>query len=283
MTLTEIRRILAERGLAAQKRFGQHFLHDQNLCHWLVRQAELAAGEPVWEIGPGLGSLTEALLEAGHPVRAVEIDRGFARFLEERFGAAGRLEVIEADAVKFCEAGRLSGRVVMGNLPYNVTTPLIMALLGSAGLGRMVFMVQEETADRLVARPGTDAYGAVSVLVQSRCRVEVLRRVKPSVFFPEPGVQSAVIRLSVEAAAPPAEFGVFEALVRRGFSGKRKQLAKLLGGWTPGAGRPGPGREGWEAILAELGVRPDARGESLTLAQWAALGRRAREVLENSP
>lgn len=272
VTLTEIRAILAERGLAPQRRFGQHFLHDENLCRWLVRESGLAPGEPVWEVGPGLGSLTEALIAAGHPVRAIEIDRGFARFLGERFGPGGSLEVFEADAVAFCESGQLRGRVVMGNLPYNVTTPLIMALIIAGTAREMVFMVQEEAADRLVASPGTHAYGAVSVLVQSRCQVKFLRRIPPSVFYPEPAVDSAVVRLSARPHAP-AE-GAFEqltALVKRGFSSKRKQLAKLLAGWVPPGGGDPIDRAHWETALQALGVRPDARAEDLPPQAWQAL------------
>lgn len=272
MTLTEIRAILAERGLAPQRRFGQHFLHDENLCRWLVREAGLEAGEAVWEIGPGLGSLTGALIGAGHRVRAVEIDRGFARFLEERFGPGGMLEVFEADAVAFCESGRLRGRVVMGNLPYNVTTPLIMALVSAGAASEMLFMVQEEAADRLVAQPGEPDYGAVSVLVQSRCRVAFLRRVPPSVFYPEPAVDSAIIRLSALQQAPDdAAFAQLKILVKRGFSNKRKQLAKLLAGWSPGANRPPLDRSYWFSALQSLGIRPDARAEDLAPKSWQAL------------
>ncbi len=272
MTLTEIRAILAERGLAPQRRFGQHFLYDENLCRWLVREAGLEPGEPVWEIGPGLGSLTEALIAAGHPVRAIEIDRGFVAFLEERFAGANALEVFGADAVDFCEAGRLRGRVVMGNLPYNVTTPLIMALVATGSVDEMLFMVQEEAADRLVAVPATPAYGAVTVLVQSRCQVTFLRRIPPSVFYPAPAVDSAVIRLRLlPEALSHGAFARLDALVRRGFSHKRKQLAKMLADWVPPGDTRPRGRPHWETALQRLGIRPDARAEDLAPAAWQAL------------
>lgn len=272
MTLTEIRAILAERGLAPQRRFGQHFLHDENLCRWLARESGLEPGEPVWEIGPGLGSLTEALLGAGHPVRAIEIDRGFAQFLEEHFAASGRLQVIGADAVAFCESGQLRGRVVMGNLPYNVTTPLIMALVASRAAERMLFMVQEEAADRLVATPGTPAYGAVSVLVQCCCQVTFLRRVPPAVFYPAPAVDSAIVRLTLLPDAPdPSAYARLNSLVKCGFSNKRKQLAKLMACWIPPEGGQPPDRSRWENALQNLGVRPDARAQDLAPTTWRAL------------
>lgn len=272
MTLTEIRAILAERGLAPQRRFGQHFLHDENLCGWLVRESGLGPGEPVWEVGPGLGSLTEALVAAGHPVRAIEIDRGFACYLRERFGEGGPLEVFETDAVGFCESGQLRGRVVMGNLPYNVTTPMVMALVAAGTAQEMLFMVQEEAADRFLAAPNTHAYGAVSVLVQSRCRVAFVRRIPPSVFYPEPAVDSAVVRLSIRPqTVSNDDFGQLAAVVRRGFSNKRKQLAKLLADWAPAGGADPLGRAHWENALEALGIRTDARAEDLSPAAWQAL------------
>lgn len=272
MTLTEIRAVLSARGLAPQRRFGQHFLYDENLCRWLVREAHLQAGEQVWEIGPGLGSLTAAFIAAGHPVRAVEIDRGFAQYLQEKFGPGQMLEIFEADAVAFCETGRLRGRVVVGNLPYNVTTPLIMALITSAAASEMLFTVQEEAADRFAAPPGTAAYGAVTVLVQSRCQVTFLRRIPPSVFYPAPAVSSAVVRLNALPKAPAgATFERLSILVKRGFSNKRKQLAKLLAGWSPEPDAPPLDRGYWQAALESLGQRTDARAEDLAPDTWQAL------------
>lgn len=272
MTLTEIRAVLCARGLAPQRRFGQHFLHDENICRWLVREARLQAGERVWEIGPGLGSLTAALIAAGHPVQAVEIDRGFAQYLEEKFVDRGMLEIFQADAVVFCEAGRLRGRVVMGNLPYNITTPLIMALVSVGAASEMLFMVQEEAADRLTAEPGSPAYGAVSVLVRNRCRVTFLRRMPPSVFYPEPAVYSAVVRLeALSELLSDSSFERLTRLVKLGFSNRRKQLAKLLAEWRPEPSAVPLGRDYWVSALQSLGHRPDVRAQDLSPGAWQAL------------
>src|SRR5258708_4815000 len=131
MTRTEIQRHLAERGLRPLKQFGQNFLHDQNLCHWLVKQivAEIKAGQPLLEIGPGLGALTEPLIEAGYELTVIEKDRGLAEFLRQRFAGAKNFHLREGDALEILPELKESFPVVVGNLPYNISTPLLMTLL----------------------------------------------------------------------------------------------------------------------------------------------------------
>ena len=263
MTLTEIKSVLASRGLAPNKRLGQNFLFDQNLCQWLAAQPGLQPGEVAWEIGPGLGCYTEALLATGVALRAIEIDRGYAAWLRERFASEPRFELVEGDALR--EFARCDGaRVVTGNLPYNISTPLVMSLLS---LPRppavMTFVLQYEMAKRLAAGPGDPDYGAVSVAVQAAYRVELQRKIPPTVFHPRPAVDSAALRLTRRADAVP-DSAAFAAFVRGAFLGKRKQLLNVL------ADSPA-GRAVWEQRLAALGLPATVRAEAIPVETWKAL------------
>jgi 16S rRNA (adenine1518-N6/adenine1519-N6)-dimethyltransferase len=263
MTLSEIRSVLAERGLAPNRRLGQNFLHDQNLCAWLAAQAEFAAGERVWEIGPGLGCYTEALLAAGAHVTAIEVDRGFIDWLRERYAGEPRFELVAGDALE--EMARCDGAgYLVGNLPYHISTPLIMAAMALAQPPRrMVFMLQWEMARRLCALPRSEDYGAVSVAVQSGYRVEMLRRVAPAVFHPRPDVDSAAVRLTrlADAEGSGASFGAF---VRAAFSTPRKQLLNVVARDAVERGR-------WLEALRRLRLEPDVRAGEIDVSQWRAL------------
>jgi 16S rRNA (adenine1518-N6/adenine1519-N6)-dimethyltransferase len=263
MTLTEIKNVLAVRGLAPNKRLGQNFLFDQNLCHWLAAQAALAPGEVTWEIGPGLGCYTEALLATGAFVHAIEIDRGYSAWLRERFGADEKFVLVEGDALE--EMGRCDGvRTVTGNLPYNISTPLIMALLSLPRPPQvMAFVLQYEMARRIAAVPGQPDYSAVSVAVQGAYRVELLRKIPPTVFHPRPAVESAALRLTRRADAVP-DAAVFTTFVRRAFAGKRKQLLNTLAA-TPGE------RRHWQALLEAQGLPPTIRAEAIPVETWRLL------------
>ncbi len=269
MNLTDIRRVLAERGLAPNKRFGQNFLHDQNLCRWIAAALELPPGARVLEVGPGLGALTEPLLDAGVHVTAMEIDRGLAAWLRERFAARENFRLLEGDALEAVPAAAPGADAVTGNLPYNISTPLLMTLLGmDPPPARMVFTLQLETAERLAAAPSTPAYGAVSVVAQALCSVRLLRRVPPDVFFPEPEVTSALVRLDRRPDAPgPETAGRLRTLVRTGFSQRRKMALKLLGGVAPG-------REAWARAFAELGLDAGVRAGAIPVERWVRLAER---------
>ncbi|MDR1191012.1 MAG: 16S rRNA (adenine(1518)-N(6)/adenine(1519)-N(6))-dimethyltransferase RsmA [Verrucomicrobiales bacterium] len=251
MTLTEIKRILAARNLRPLASLGQNFLFDQNICRQLVAWLAPAAGDRVVEIGPGLGALTGLLL--GHEIHltALEIDRGLCAQLRETFGARANFTLVEGDAVATLPAVSGCDRVI-GNLPYNVSTPLLVALLQRpAPPRRGVFMLQKEMAARLGAAPRTKDYGAVSVLLQAYYHIELLRTLGGGVFYPAPAVASAVVRLTLRDDRPAFAAGRrrdFYQFVRQGFSQRRKKLRNLIPQYT------GP-----------------ERAEELTVSEWREL------------
>lgn len=248
-----------------RKRFGQNFLHDPNVVGHIVAAFAPKAGERIAEIGPGTGVLTRALLAAGAAVHAIELDRDLAATLEQRCtGAGGKLVVHGADATRFdfrALAGDKPMRVI-GNLPYNVSTPLLFHLLEAGpAIGEMLFMLQREVVDRLVADPDTPDYGRLSVMVQYKCAVEKLFDVPPGAFHPPPKVTSSVVRL-VPHAVPavsvrdPAHFAY---IVKLAFAHPRKTLRNNLRGVIE------------ENALREMGFDPGRRPGTLTLAEFAHL------------
>ena len=236
MTLTEIRAALELRGLRPLKQLGQNFLHDQNLARWLAQEAAagLGEGDALVEIGPGLGALTGLLLQRKLRVIALEKDRGLCVFLRERFAgetAAGTFDLREGDALELLPALDAMPRAVCGNLPYYISTPLLMECLRLPGppVG-CFFLMQREVGQRLAARCGNKTYGGLSVLVQTGYDVELVRTLPGSVFYPPPEVESVAVRLTprAEPLVTPAERGRFAAVVQRGFSQRRKKLSNLL-------------------------------------------------------
>jgi len=202
-TLTEIKAMLAEAGLRPQKRYGQHFLIDGNLMRMLVDAADLGPADTVLEVGPGVGNLTELLVERAGRVVAVEIDPAIAEIARRRLAGAANLDFLVIDVLAnkhtvapevldVAEARRLAcgGPLkLIANLPYQAATPLVAELvLRDPPLERLVFTVQEEVAARFAASPGTADYGPVGVIVQALGQVEILRRLGPSVFWPRPQV-----------------------------------------------------------------------------------------------
>jgi 16S rRNA (adenine1518-N6/adenine1519-N6)-dimethyltransferase len=267
LTPTQIRALLDAHGLRPNKALGQHFLADNNMAAHIVRLAGVQAGDHVVEVGPGLGSLTLALCEAGAHVRAVEIDHRLAGALTEVVQGQP-VDVVVADALKVDWPALLADHdrwIMVSNLPYNVATPVVMRALETAPtIDRMLVMVQREVGERLAAVPGTKAYGALSVKVAYYAQAEVVGSVPPDVFVPKPKVDSALVRLH-RHAQPPVSVAdrdrLFE-LVRGGFATRRKTLrralASVLGADAAGAFR-------------RAGIDPSARAETLTLSQWAAL------------
>ena len=265
MKLSEIRATLREIGVSPVKTLGQNFLHDQNLARWIVEQAELTPRDYVVEIGPGLGALTELALEKGARVLAIEKDTRLANFLCERFRHP-RLEVRNADALDFDVRTLFShGRVkLMGNLPYNISSPLLLKFLDyPSPILLSLFVLQKEVAARLSALPSSRDYGALTLRVQLHHRVEYLRTIRATVFVPRPDVDSALVRMSPRdpLELPERDDELFMKLVRRGFSQRRKQLQKLLRAHVPD----------WEQAAAKLGFDPKARAEELSLNQWIGL------------
>lgn len=236
MTLTEIRAALDSNGLRPLKQLGQNFLHDRNLIEWLAAQAVagLVPGSAVVEIGPGLGALTGGLLAGGMRVDALEKDRGMAIFLRERFRAeiaAGRLFLHEGDALELLPAVAGGGQVVCGNLPYYISTPLLMECMRLPKVPpRLFFLLQKEVGQRLAAPPGSKIYGALSILVQVGFKVTVVRSIPGSVFYPPPDVESAAVELLPlkNPLVNRNDFPRFARVVQRGFSQRRKKLSNLL-------------------------------------------------------
>jgi 16S rRNA (adenine1518-N6/adenine1519-N6)-dimethyltransferase len=260
---------MSPRSHRPRKRFGQHFLQDRAVIERTIEALRPGPGDRVVEIGPGHGALTGPLLERVTALEVIEIDRDLARELEQRFAGDERLRVHCLDALRFdfCRDDKRPLRIV-GNLPYNISTPLLFHLLEQLGcITAMVLMLQKEVAGRISADPGGKDYGRLSVMVQSLCRVETLFRVPAGAFSPPPRVESAVIRLQPAGAAAPRidDRQQFARLVRSAFSRRRKTLRNALRGLLSG-----------EDLEAE-GVDPNARPEQLPVAAYARLANRMRD------
>jgi 16S rRNA (adenine1518-N6/adenine1519-N6)-dimethyltransferase len=248
-----------------RRRFGQHFLTDPRLLGRIADALDAGPGSTVLEIGPGPGGLTTALLARAGRVVAVEKDRDLARALRERLP---NLELVEGDALDL-DWHQLAGAnaIVAGNIPYNITTPLIDKALAPPGFARVVFLVQKEVALRITADPGTRAYGALTVGVQAVARAERLFTIPAGAFLPPPKVDSALLRLDrlPQPLIRPGDTGPFRRLVTGLFSYRRKQLSRGLREFT-----------GWPplpiaAVLSQASLPPAARPESLAPSDFGRL------------
>lgn len=251
MNREHVRRILDREGFRPLKSLGQNFLCDANLARFIAGSLQAPAGATVIEVGPGLGSLTRPLLDLGLEVTAIELDKGLADHLEKELGNHNHFTLIRGDAVD-CLHDLLPVDYLTGNLPYNISTPLIAELLQQEHLPRtIVFTLQWETGQRLAARPETRDYGAVTVLLQSCYEVENLRKIGPGVFHPEPNIDSVVFRAR-RIESPPLtheERKKFYQVLRKAFSQRRKKLRNTIG------------------------IDSDLRPEHLTVEEWIrALG-----------
>lgn len=245
-------------------RLGQNFLADPNLLEAIVRSAELDGNEVVLEVGGGEGVLTQRLAEAASLVHLIELDAGLREGLEAIAAEAGNVRIIWGDAMRV-ELAALEPppRAMVANLPYSIATPLLLRTLSELpSLERWTVMVQREIAERLRAAPGSRLYGSPSVVLQLCCRVELLRGVDRAVFRPRPRVDSALLGLRRFAPAPGQEL---VALIRACFAHRRKTLAGSAE--LAGAASRGEVRE----ALERLGLRADARAESLAPAHFEAL------------
>jgi 16S rRNA (adenine1518-N6/adenine1519-N6)-dimethyltransferase len=252
-----------------RRALGQHFLRDTGIARAIVDLVAPTTADLVVEIGPGEGALTQELARRAGRVVALEVDRGLVESLRRRWPA---VEVLEADA-RTWDYGALErppgGRVlVVGNLPYSVSKPIVAALLEARGaLDAMALMLQREVAERLAAPPGGKVYGALSVLTQAVCDVELALRVPPGAFRPPPKVESAVVRLTPRphTRVPLALEPRFREVVRAAFASRRKTLANAL---TGGLGLSlGVARE----AATRSGVDPGRRAETLTIEEFVAL------------
>ncbi len=262
---TAIRALLAEHGLDPSRALGQNFVADANTVRRIVRLAGVGSGDRVVEVGAGLGSLTLALVEAGAEVTAVEVDRHLVPVLRAVVGE--QATVVEADAMRLDWAALLGPPIpdrpwaLVANLPYNIATPLVLDLLaGVPAVTRMLVMVQLEVGERLAAVPGTKAYGIPSLKRAWWAEAEVVGKVPPTVFVPQPRVESALV--AIRRRPPPgddAQRAAVFALVEAGFGQRRKMLRRSLAGLvTPDQ-------------LEAADIRPQARAEELTLTDWLRL------------
>jgi 16S rRNA (adenine1518-N6/adenine1519-N6)-dimethyltransferase len=270
-TLPPLREVIATHGLQAKKALGQNFLLDLNLTRRIARAAGAEGGGVFYEVGPGPGGLTRALLaEGADKVIAVERDERCLPALAE-IGAAypGRLEVISADAMAIDEAKLTGGDVrVAANLPYNVGTALLVKWLTAEAWppfwSSLTLMFQREVAERIVAKPDTEHYGRLSVLSQWRTTAKILFDVSRSAFVPPPKVTSSIVRLEPLAApVAPARLRDLERVTQAAFGQRRKMLRQSLKTLTPHA----------EATIRAAGLDPTARAENLSVADFAALAR----------
>ncbi len=267
LTLRDIRTLLDDLGAGPKRALGQNFVVEPNTIRQIVRLAGVEPGDLVVEIGPGLGSLTLGLIEAGASVIAIEKDDRLAEALRRRIGDVHPelVEVRCGDATRIDWDELTSGRAskVVANLPYNVATTLIIDLLDRAqDVTSITAMVQREVAERLAAQPGTPAYGLPSVRVAVRGTARRLAVVPPEVFWPRPRVESAVVRVDRRAGAVVVPSG-FERLLAAGFGQRRKTLRRALAGVTESGSVA--------QALHVCGLGPDARAEELSVDRWLAL------------
>ena len=238
--------------LISRKRFGQHFLHDPGVLQRIVAAIAPASGDAIVEIGPGEGALTRPLLERIGHLTAIEIDRDLAARLSGEFSSQ-RLSVVTADVLDFDFSALPPGLRIVGNLPYNISTPILFHLARYAGrLRDLHFMLQREVVQRMVAKHSTPDYGRLSVMLQTRFKMHKLFNVAPGAFRPPPKVESAVVRLvPLPGVSIPENFA---AIVRKAFSARRKTLRNALG-LAPGD-------------FDELALDPKLRPENLSPADY---------------
>lgn len=270
LTAAELKALLRARGLRLTKRLGQHHLIDARAVQRIVDSCELSPSDQVVEIGPGLGALTEELARRSGAVIAVEVDRGICELLAQRLSAAQHVRVHCGDILEFSWEG-LRGVVVVGAIPYHISSLIVVRLCEvRQAIRRAVLVVQDEVADRLLAAPGTKAYGRLSVLVQYGWRISGGALVPRHAFFPQPGVDSRCVLLQARPSPPVAveDEARFFALVKAAFAQRRKTLANGLASALP---FPGLSMERIREALQRAGLPVAVRGEQLSLEQFAAL------------
>lgn len=270
MKLSEMRQLLESRGIQLTKSLGQNFLHDGNQLRRIVECAAPAPDDRVLEIGPGLGPLTELLLERAGRVLAIEKDRRLHEVLRERFGGCDKLELLHADALEVLrnELRDWSGWKLVSNLPYSVASPILVELAQAARRPkRMVATLQLEVVQRLVANPGDPDYGLLTLLVRVHYLVGGWFKIPASCFFPPPEVDSACVTL-VRRSEPilrREEEPRFAVVVKTSFSQRRKMMFKLLRARWPDAAL--------EAAFESAGVPAQARAETVGIEQFVKLTR----------
>ncbi|MCE5243109.1 MAG: 16S rRNA (adenine(1518)-N(6)/adenine(1519)-N(6))-dimethyltransferase RsmA [Syntrophobacteraceae bacterium] len=265
-------------GTSPRKRFGQHFLVRRDTAERIVECAGLSPGDVAVEVGPGLGALTRYILPRVGRLHLVELDRDLAAYLEsgiQESGSAVAVHPVDVLDFDFLDLGRTEGNslVLLGNLPYNISSPLVFHLLESmTAIRRAVFMVQKEVGERLAAGPGTKDYGVLSVLLGIYARVTRLFTVGPSQFYPPPKVDSLVLRIDFEEVDPVGSpsFAFLRSLVNTAFQQRRKTLQNSL------KSLPGKNSQMLSIAFAEVGIDPMRRPETLEPSEF----RRLAKILE---
>jgi len=251
-------------GHQARKRFGQNFLHDPGVIEQIIRAINPKPDDAIVEIGPGLGALTEEILAVNPRLQVVELDRDLSPVLRTKFFNYPEFRIHEADALKFDFSELMVDRPlrIIGNLPYNISTPLIFHLLAQADVVQdMHFMLQKEVVQRMAAVPGDNNYGRLGIMTQYFCKVQPLFEVGSGAFRPAPKVDSAIVRLVPHKTLPhPAkDLATLQAVVRTAFNARRKTLRKALGGMVSAE------------QLQSLGINDGLRPENLSLADYVAI------------
>ncbi|AKC82778.1 16S rRNA methyltransferase [Verrucomicrobia bacterium IMCC26134] len=272
LTISETRDILAKMGIHPKKAFGQNFLIDGNIVRKSLELAQIAPGDRVVEVGPGLGTLTRTLLEAGAEVWAVERDAMLARYLVEEVGPLhpGRLHLLEADAMDHPIADIPADQPfkVVANLPYAISTPWMDRLLEGPLPERLVLMLQFEAAQRYMAKPGSKLFGSISIFLQSAFDIAPGHKVSGHCFHPRPDVDSYLFNI-VRKPNPLFFPRRTKLLIRHCFQQRRKQIGTLLKGHLPDNGRA------WIDSLVAAGLSPTVRPEDIPLALWQTVPRLA--------
>ena len=270
-----------------QKKFGQNFLIDEHVLGKIIRSAEITEDDFVVEIGPGIGTLTQYLAASAREVAAIEIDDALIPILEDTLSAYDNVTVIHEDVLKvdLCKLAeeKNGGKPikVVANLPYYITTPIIMGLFENhVPVESITIMVQKEVADRMKTGPGSKDYGALSLAVQYYAKPELVANVPPNCFMPRPRVGSAVIRLIRHAEVPvqAEDEKLMFQMIRASFNQRRKTLVNGLGN-APELHIP---KEMTTEVLDEMGLSASVRGEALTLEQFAELSNRILEKRKNA-
>lgn len=269
--------ILKTFGIHMSKKLGQNFLIDGNVVDGIVAAAQIKEGDAVLEVGPGIGTLTQGLAEAGAAVTAVELDRRLLDVLAKTLEGYDNVNIIHGDILKIDISREINREryKLVANLPYYITTPIIMKFLEERlPVELLVTMVQKEVAERMVAMPGGKDYGALSVAVQYYTEPEIMFIVPPTAFVPAPAVESAVIRCTVRTT-PPVQVTnekMFFRVVKAAFAQRRKTLAN-------GLKANGLDKAAVEQVLGQAGIDGSRRGEQLSLAEFAAVANAWTDLL----
>lgn len=270
-----IKYIMEKYGFRFSKSLGQNFLIDEQIIERICDGAEIGPDDDVLEIGPGIGVMTQAMAERARQVVAIEIDRALIPVLEETLAECDNVEVIHADVMnvdlKALIAEKFEGRrpKVVANLPYYITTPIIMMLLEEGiPVSDIIVMIQKEVAERISAKPSTKAYGALSVATQYYSEPQIIAKVPRTVFMPQPNVDSIVIRMTIRTEPPVAleNPSLFFKVIKAAFGQRRKTLHNALN-----AGGFGQSKDQTAEFLKACEIEPSRRGETLTIEEFAKL------------